>query len=373
MNEVFSDVKGKLGFGCMRLARNEDGTVNKELFSQLVDKFIENGFNYFDTAHPYLDEQSENAVKDCLTSRYDREKFVLADKMSYHYFNSKEEAISLFNNQLEWCGVDYFDYYLLHCISKDNYEHHKRCDTFNVIQDFKNQGKIKHIGISFHDEHIFLDQLLTEHPEIEFVQIQFNYADLESKIIQSKENYEVCVKHGKPCIVMEPVKGGTLANLPKDAANVFKELGDSSNASYALRFAASYDNNKLVLSGMKDMEMLLDNISSFKDLKKLNDNELDAIKKVIDILLSKNLVACTNCRYCVDGCPQKILIPDIFNCYNLENQFSNHSSKYYYKHLYTYKNGKANSCIKCGKCEKTCPQHLNIRELLVECSKIFDE
>lgn len=373
MSNVFEEVKGKLGFGAMRLQRNEDGTVNKELFSKLVDIFIDAGFNYFDTAHPYLDEQSEDAIKSCLTSRYDRSKYILADKLSYHYFNSEQEIYDIFNKQLELCGVDYFDYYLLHCISKDNYKHHTKCNSFNVIQKLKNENKIKHIGMSFHDDHEFLDKVLTEHPEIEFVQIQFNYADYESKVIESRLNYEVCVKHNKPIIVMEPVKGGTLANLPEEANQIIKKLGNNSAASYALRFAASFDNIKLVLSGMKDVDMLNDNISTMKEPIKLNKEESEAIEKITTILTKNNAIACTNCRYCVKGCPKSILIPDIFNCYNLEKQFSNHSSKYYYKHLYTSENGKAKDCIKCGACEKTCPQHLDIRNLLVECSKVFDE
>ena len=361
----------KLGFGCMRLPMN-NGKVDYEEFNKMIDYYMENGFNYFDTAHGYLNGESEIAIKECLSSRYDRNKYELTDKLTQNYFNKEEDIIPFFENQLKWCGVDYFDYYLMHAQDRENYKHFMKCNAYEVAKKLKENGKIKHLGISFHDTADILDMILSEHPEIEIVQIQLNYIDYESAGVQSKECYEVCRKYNKPVLVMEPVKGGGLVNLPQEAKDVFDNLNkDLSYASYAIRFAASFDGIYKVLSGMSNFEQLKDNVSYMKDFKPINKEEQEAIDKVVKILKELGGIPCTACRYCVEGCPMKISIPDLFACYNAKKQFNDwNSSMYYEKH--TKENGKASACIKCGACERVCPQHLPIRKLLEDVKETFE-
>ena len=271
----FDNVKGKLGFGCMRLPMI-DGEIDKEYFCRLIDRFMDAGFNYFDTAHGYIEGKSETAIAECLSARYDREDFVLADKLTYWLFEKEEDIVPLFEKQLKRCGVDYFDFYLFHCLNRTGYEKHKTCNSFEIVKELKKQGKIKHIAMSFHDSAEVLDKILTEQPFMEAVQLQINYLDYDDPTIQSKKCYDVAVKHGKKVIVMEPVKGGALANLPKEAAEVFDEFEDASYASYAIRYAASYPEVFMVLSGMGDMDMMEDNIKTFKNFVPLNDKELEA-------------------------------------------------------------------------------------------------
>lgn len=363
-------VKKKLAFGCMRLPM-KDGRVDEPQFCQMVDRFIGEGFNYFDTAHGYLDGQSETAIHACLTSRYPREAYLLTDKLTDIYFKTQEDIRPFFENQLKWCGVEYFDFYLMHTQNAGNYEQFKRCKAYETAFALKAEGKIRHVGISFHDTAEVLEQILTDHPEIEVVQIQFNYLDYDDPAVQGRKVYEVCRKHNKPVLVMEPVKGGNLVNLPDDAKNVLNDLNGGSPASYAIRFAAGFEGMLCVLSGMSSIEQLEDNISYMNDFKPLNKAELSAVHKVVDILHSKNLIACTACRYCVAGCPQKISIPDLFSCMNTKEITHDWNPDLYYG-IYTEQGGKASSCIGCGKCEKICPQHLPIRKLLQDVAKTFE-
>ncbi|MDE5539215.1 MAG: aldo/keto reductase, partial [Bacilli bacterium] len=330
-------------------------------------------FNYFDTAHGYLGGKSEIAIRECLSKRYPRESFILTNKLTKPYFKTKEDIKPFFEQQLEWTGVEYFDYYLMHAQDRNTYPHFQETDAYEVACELKKEGKIKHLGISFHDTAEMLEQILTEHPEIEIVQIQFNYMDFKNSSVQSEKVYNVCRKFNKPVLVMEPVKGGGLVNLPDEAKKVFDDLGqDLSYASYAVRFAASFEGMFKVLSGMSNLEQMKDNLSYMKNFKTFTDEEYEAVEKVRNILDNLGGIPCTACRYCVDGCPKKISIPDLFGCYNAKKQFGDWNSDYYYN-VHIQNNGKASDCIKCGKCEKICPQHLRIRENLVEVAKTFEK
>ncbi len=370
MNSFFSEVNKNFGFGCMRLPMKLAVVDSKE-FSEMIDTFISSGFNYFDTAHGYLAGQSETAIRECLAKRYPRDKFILTDKLTSSFFKSEEDIRPFFEKQLKACGVDYFDFYLLHSVTANNYKKFERCHAFKVLRELRDEGKIKHIGFSFHDKPQLLDRILAEHPETEVVQIQFNYADYDNPGIESYGCYQVCEKYGKPVIVMEPVKGGGLVNLPDEAKKTLDSLGGYSYAGYAIRFAASFPNIFMVISGMGNMDMMNDNISAMKDFKPLSNEELKAIDKVRDILKKQNTIQCTECRYCVDGCPKNIRIPDLFSCYNTKKQFKGWNSHMYYKSL-TASSGKAKDCVKCGKCEQICPQHLPVRKLLKKVSRRFD-
>lgn len=372
MNPFYSEINTKFGFGCMRLPM-KNGAVNNDELNRMIDTFLENGFNYFDTAHGYVGGKSENALYDCLTSRYPRKSYILTDKLTNFFFKKQEDIRPLLESQLTACGVEYFDFYLMHAQNVENFEFFKKCKAYETALELQKEGKFKHFGISFHDTADVLEQILTEYPQIEVVQLQFNYVDYDDPAVQSRKCYEVCVKHGKPVIVMEPVKGGNLANLPDDAKAVIDDLHGGSPATYALRFAAGFDNIIMVISGMSDMAQMKDNISAMKDFKPLSEKELAAIDRVKEIFASKNLISCTSCRYCIDGCPKNILIPDLFACLNAKKVFNNWNTDYYYDNVYTTRNGKASACIKCGKCEHTCPQHLPIRELLQDVAAEFEK
>lgn len=362
----------KLGFGCMRLPMN-GAKVDYEEFNKMIDTFMENGFNYFDTAHGYLNGESEIAIGKCLSPRYARESYELTNKLTAPYFNTKEDIRPFFENQLKTCGVEYFDYYLMHAQDRDNYKKFKQCEAYEVAQELKKEGKIKHVGISFHDTADILDMILTEHPEVEIVQIQFNYVDFKSSSVQSEKLYNICRKHNKPILIMEPVKGGGLVKLPNEAKEIFDNLKqDLSYASYAVRFAASFEGVYKVLSGMSNLEQMQDNISYMKDFKEFTNKEYEAVDKVRNILNNLGGIPCTACRYCVEGCPKKISIPDLFDCYNAKVQFGDWNSDYYYG-IHTRENGKASECIKCSKCEKICPQHLEIRKHLENVAKTFEK
>ena len=359
------------GFGCMRLPMNGD-EVDYPHFSKMVDTFLEEGFNYFDTAHGYLEGKSEIAIRECLVKRYPREKYILTNKLSNDFFKKEEDIRPFFESQLEACGVEYFDYYLMHAQNAEFYEKYKACRAYEIAQELKAEGKVRHVGLSFHDEASVLDMILTEHPEIEVVQIQFNYVDYEDAGIQGRLCYEVCRKHHKPIIVMEPVKGGNLINLPDEAKKIFDELQGGSYASYAIRYAASFEGIFMVLSGMSNMEQMEDNLSYMKEFQPLSAEEFAAIDKVCEIFRGMKVIPCTACRYCTDGCPKKISIPDLFACVNGEEVYKNWNGGWYYM-VYTQNAGKASDCIKCGKCEKACPQHLPIRELLEQVADRFEK
>ena len=373
LNKFFPEIKGNFGFGCMRLPM-VDKEVDLEQFTQMIDAFLEAGLNYFDTAHGYIDGKSETAIAKCLTSRYDRSKFLLTDKLTEPYFNKQEDIRPFFEKQLQWCGVDYFDFYLMHAQNKDNYKKFQSCKAYETAFELKAEGKIKHVGLSFHDKAEVLDRILTDHPEIEIVQIQFNYVDYEDASVESRKVYEVCEKHNKPVIVMEPVKGGSLVNLPAEADKIFRDLGDKSNASYAIRFAASFPNMAMVLSGMSNIEQMQDNLSFMKDFEPLTEEEMGAVARVTGIFKNLNLIPCTGCRYCVEEnhCPKNIKIPDLFSAMNAHEAFHDWNSSMYHDLVTSGDNGKASDCIACGKCEKVCPQHLQIRELLKNVAKTFE-
>ncbi len=373
-NKFFDEIHGNFGFGCMRLPMQGE-EVDKEEFNKMIDAFLDSGLNYFDTAHGYINGKSELAIAECLSARYDRSKFLLTNKLTDPYFQNQEDIRPFFENQLKWCGVEYFDFYLMHAQNRDNYQKFKACRAYETAYEFKKEGLIKHFGISFHDKAEVLDMILTEHPEVEVVQIQFNYADYEDASVESRKVYEVCVKHQKPVIVMEPVKGGSLVNLPKEADAIFRELKGGSNASYAIRFAASFDQMTMVLSGMSNMEQMEDNLSAMADFKPLEEKELEAVTKVCNIFKNLNLIPCTSCRYCVEEnhCPKNILIPDMFASVNAHEAFHNWNTAFYYANVLTIDgHAKASECIKCGKCEKVCPQHLPIRELLTKVADTFE-
>ena len=375
-NPFFPEIRGNFGFGCMRLPMSKGGQIDYDEFARMADAFIAAGFNYFDTAHGYHGGKSELAVAACVSKRYDRSQFLLTNKLTDPYFHRQEDIRPFFHQQLEWCGVDYFDFYLMHAQDRNNYQKFKRCQAYETAWQLKKEGLIRHLGLSFHDKASVLDMILTEHPEVEVVQIQFNYADYEDASVESRKVYEVCEKHGKPVIVMEPVKGGSLVNLPAEANRVLRGLKGGSNASYALRYAASFPQMTMVLSGMSNMEQMEDNIATMRDFRKLDERELEAVRKVCDILHAKNLIPCTGCRYCIEEstCPKSILIPELFSAQNQHEAFHNWNTKFYYDSVITGPDhGKASACIQCGKCEKVCPQHLPIRELLRTVARTFEK
>ena len=356
----------KLGFGLMRLPSldpNDPSKIDLEETKKMVDTFLERGFTYFDTAWMYCGFNSENATKAALVDRHPRDSFTLTTKLHSNFIKTKEDRDKVFNEQLKKTGVSYFDYYLLHDINTHSIEVYNKLDCFNWIIEKKKQGLVKHIGFSFHDGPELLDQVLTEHPEFELVQLQINYLDWDSAGVQSRKCYEVAIKHNKPVIVMEPVKGGTLAQVPEKVETMFKEYHpDMSVPSWAIRFAASLDDVMVVLSGMSNLEQLKDNISYMQDFKPLTVKERKMVLNCANIINESILIPCTACNYCTEKCPKNINIPEYFRLYNSARRNLN---KNYQKPKEEYKNltidfGLASSCIKCKQCEKMCPQHLAI-------------
>ncbi len=368
----------KLGFGCMRLPlydKNDQTAFDTITLNKMVDTFLEQGFTYFDTAFTYHGFKSEEAMREALVKRHDRNEFTLATKLPPRMLKSAEDQENIFNEQLEKCGVEYFDYYLLHNIGVSAYQQACKYDTFGFALKKKKEGKIKNVGMSFHDTPELLDEILTFHPELDFVQLQMNYIDWDNPSIQSRRCHEVARKHNMPVIVMEPCKGGNLALVPETAEQLMKAYHpDLSVPSWAIRFAASQEGVIMVLSGMSTIEQVLDNTSYMIDFKSLNDEEYKIINRVIGIINENTEVPCTTCRYCEAECPKKIAIPDYFALYNSAKRATcnNISSQFVYYLNLTANHGKASDCIGCKKCEKACPQHLKITEHLKEVSKVFD-
>lgn len=372
--------KKKLGFGLMRLPLlnpDDPANVDVEQVKQMVDTFLERGFTYFDTAWMYHSFQSENVVKEALVDRYPRDSYTLATKLHAGFIKTKEDRDKVFEEQRRKTGVEYFDYYLLHDIGFDHYKTYTDLDCFRWLMDKKEKGLVRHIGFSYHDNAELLDKVLTEHPEFEFVQLQINYLDWESEGIQSRKCYEVAEKHQVPVIVMEPVKGGTLANVSDAVMKMFKEYHpDMSVPSWAIRFAASHENVALVLSGMSNMEQLLDNLSYMDELVPLNEEENALIRKAVEIINSTIEIPCTGCSYCTDGCPMNIAIPKYFSLYNADKQEVKTKSwmpqqEYYSRLTGTF--GKASDCVACGQCEDVCPQHLPVIDYLQKVAEHFEK
>ena len=383
MSRAFEEIRGHLGFGMMRLPMKDD-TIDNETVCAMVDRFIDKGFNYFDTAHGYHDGKSEIAVRECLTSRHKRNEYLLTDKLTDEYFKSEEDIRPLIQLQLDTCGVEYFDFLLMHNQNSKNYDFFKKCHAYETAFELKKEGKVHHVGISFHDKAEMLDRILTEYPQIEVVQIQFNYLDYESLEVESRKVYEVCRKHEKPVLIMEPVRGGNLVKLPEEAQKVFDDLrsetgSDCSNAGYALRFAAGFEGVEVVLSGMSNMEQMEDNLNIFsaggdRGFIPFNDLEYTAVEKVAGIFNAKGVIPCTQCRYCIEEnhCPMEIRIPALFSSYNRKIMFDEVLPWMTYEILTSEGHGKASDCIECGMCESVCPQHLEIRDLLKKVADRFE-
>lgn len=368
----------KLGFGLMRLPltdANDKGSIDIEALKEMVDTFMERGFTYFDTAWMYCAFKSENAIKEALVDRYPRDRYTLTTKLHASYLKTKEDRDRIFEEQRQKTGVDYFDYYLIHAIDQELYPIYNEMDCFNWLIEKKKQGLVKHIGFSYHDSAEFLDQVLTEHPEMEFVQLQLNYLDWESKEVQSRKCYEVAKKHEKPVIVMEPVKGGTLANVPEEVKDMFESYHpDQSVPSWAIRFVASLDNVAMVLSGMSNMEQVLDNTSYMADFVPMNDEEQALVDKAAEMIKDSIAIPCTGCSYCTEGCPRSIVIPDQFSIYNKSKrgEIADAEALSEYQKL-TESSGKASECLACGQCEAACPQHLEIINYLKDVAKCMEK
>ncbi len=367
-------MSSRLGFGLMRLPRREDGSIDIAQCSEMVDHFLENGGTYFDTAFVY--EGSEEAAKKFLVDRHPRESYTLATKMNTGVQpRTAESTRQQFYTSLERTGAGYFDYYLLHALGTGNIGLHDEFDTWQFIADRKAEGLIRHCGFSFHDTPEVLDALLTAHPWVEFVQLQINYADWENPDVQSRAVYETARRHGKQVVIMEPVKGGTLAMLPDAAAAILKkEAPGMSLASWGIRFAASLDGVLAVLSGMSTIDQVRDNMSymGMDRFRPLNEAERAAIEAVRNVLASQRQIGCTACKYCVEGCPMQIRIPGIFSAYNQYLRFGNQETAARSYKMRTRESGKASDCIRCGACEEACPQHLPIRDLLEEAAGVLE-
>ena len=372
MENLLTDNCMKLGFGMMRLPRTE-GTkeIDLEQTKQMVDEFIEAGGKYFDTAFIY--EGSEAATKAALCDRYPRESYYLADKLNASVSKSEEEAKNQIHISLERSGAGYFDFYLLHGIDEGNKDKFDRFGIWDYMKQLKEQGLIRHYGFSFHSTPEHLEQLLTDHPDVEFVQLQINYSDWDDALICSRRCYEIATRHGKPVIVMEPVKGGKLADPPQAAKDILQGANpDASCASWAIRFVASLPNVMMVLSGMSDIEQMKDNVSVMSQFQPLSDEEHQVLEKATRALQQYADIACTACHYCTPGCPMDIHIPEIFAVMNVYKMYGNLTEA---RNEYNWRPGgeKASACVQCGQCEEACPQHLPIVSLLEEVVETLEQ
>ena len=370
----------KLAMGMMRLPildENDFKSVDLEEVNKMVDFFMERGFNYFDTAYPYHEGLSEVAFRKCVVERYPRDSFVVADKLPLFLITDESQLEPIFTQQLERCGVEYFDYYLMHNVSGFSQAGWLDVDSFSFANKKKEEGYIKHLGMSTHGDAEFLDNILTLHPEMEFVLLQINYLDWENSGVEAKKCWEVACKHNKPVLVMEPLKGGFLADVPKEAEKLMKDYNpDASVVSWALRYVLSLDNVCMVLTGSSNLEQLKSNIEDYENFKPLNDEEYQILDEVKEIINSNIAVDCTKCRYCVDVCPENIDIAKIFDWYNNEkiqdlgdwtavgNAYVNYSK--------LPGVGLASDCSECEACIEECPQQINIPEVLKDVVKTFE-
>ncbi len=356
---MFENLKYRLGFGCMRLPKTGD-EIDIEEFIRMVDAYMASGGNYFDTAHVYHGGKSETAIKEALTSRYLRESYILTDKLTTICFENEEDILPLFQRQLDACGVTYFDNYFFHAMRRSYHEKFERTNAFEIVKKLKQEGKIRHIGMSFHDSPEFLQWVLENHPEIEMVQLQFNYADKDNPDVESLRCYEICESFGKPVVVMEPIKGGTLANLPREG----KELLQGKNeAAFALRYCASFPQIKVVLSGMSNLLQMQENLQTFENIRPFTQEEFELADRIRMIVRQLETIPCTACRYCTDGCPENIPIPEIFEAYNARKL----------RQPYAADVSRIASCRDCGACEELCPQHIEIRKFLKRASQVLSK
>ena len=366
----------KLGFGLMRLPLTVQGDqrrIDQETFNKMVDCFIEQGFTYFDTAWPYHGEASERAFKKAVADRYPRTQFIIADKMPVWIVKEEADYKKIFDEQIERCGVEYFDYYLLHNLNATSYNETVRLGGFEFVKKMKAEGKVRNIGFSFHDKADVLDKILSEQRDLDFVQLQINYLDWDDNRVQSRKCYEVALKHNMPVIAMEPVKGSCLALVPEEAEKIFKTYNSSASAaSWAIRFVASLDNIFMVLSGMSTFNQMVDNTGFMQIFKPLNNDEQALIKEAAKIIKSKIAIPCTDCKYCIETCPQNIPISRYFSLYNEQNQFGLLPSIIRDYGWASAGGGKASECIACKQCENHCPQHIAIVDNLKDFARIFE-
>lgn len=373
MSDYLGQDTFKLGFGLMRLPKLEDGSIDVKQVAEMADRFIAAGGTYFDTAYVYDGGASEAAFKQAVADRYPRSAYTLATKLHATIGGSSEEtAKQEFYTSLERTGADYFDYYLLHAIQRSNYKKYDEYGIWDYVKELKAKGLIRHWGFSFHADPDLLEELLAAHPDAEFVQLQINYADWENPGVASRRNWEICRAHGKPVTIMEPVKGGVLADPIPEVKAILKQADpERSYASWALRYAMSIEGLITVLSGMSDLSQMDDNLRTMKDFHPLTDGERQVIHAAQEALNADKSIPCTACHYCTKGCPMGIAIPEIFNVVNRRKGSVEFRTKREYT-IVTQGKGKASECIQCGQCEAACPQHLPIIQLLQDCRSLED-
>jgi len=369
----------KMGFGMMRLPlldKDDLKSVDQEQVNKMADKFMEAGFTYFDTAYPYHDGVSEVALRKAVVERYPRDSFQIADKLPLFLITKEEQLEPIFSEQLERCGVEYFDYYLLHNASGFSEAGFIGVNSFEFALKKKKEGKIKHLGLSSHANAEYIENILKNHPEMEFIQLQINYLDWENDAIESKKCYEVAKKYGLPVIVMEPLKGGFLVNVPEEAEKIMKDFNGEEPISWALRYVSSLDDVFMVLNGVSSLEQLEQNIQIMDNFEEITDEEKDIISKVIGIINSNITVHCTKCNYCLSSCPKKINIPKLFEWYNnqkIENiEGFTAVGNAYVNYSKIGDNTIASDCISCGLCVKECPQHIDIPEIMKDVKETFE-
>ena len=364
----------KLGFGLMRLPKIGENEIDIEQVCRMVDKYLAAGMNYFDTAYVYHSGRSESIVKEAIVSRHPRDSYTIATKLPSWEMKGPEDSDRIFNEQLEKTGAGFFDFYLLHSVEEGSIDLFEKWNCFEWGMKKKEEGLIRHFGFSFHGSPELLSGVLDRHPETEFVQIQLNYADWNNPVVRSGELYKILLERNIPMVIMEPIKGGTLASLKPELEKKYKDHApDRSIASWALRFVGSLPGIMTILSGMSDEKQMEDNIETFSDFEPLSDDEKKLVDEVTSIMLDIPQIGCTSCRYCTDGCPMNISIPDVFRAYNTMKLYNEEFRPKAFYGSVTKDHGKAGDCIGCGQCEGVCPQHLPIIDLLKEASAVFDK